>query len=131
MEPLHQPSISSAAIVTGSAWRGFARGLTPLLTLAGWVAATLLLTLAIREMPTGLDLDTQQWIAVGVLANGLVVATIAYGITLARTFRQWRAHLLKEGDATATGMLWALVVTAAVVVLPIVVAALAPQHPAP
>ncbi|MGE5334203.1 MAG: hypothetical protein ACM3N4_05845 [Nitrososphaerota archaeon] len=131
MEPQMQAAIPSASGGAGSAWRGFVRGLIPLLTLAGWVAATLFLTLAVRDMSTGLDAGTQQWIVVGVLANGLAVATIAYGITLWRAFRQWRAYLRQEDDTTATGMLWALLVTAAVVVLPVIIAALAPQHPIP
>lgn len=131
MEPQIQAAIPSATGANRSAWRCFARGLVPLLTLAGWVAATLFLTLAVRDMSIGLDVGTQQWIVVGVLANGLAVAAIAYGITLWRAFRQWRAYLRHEDDATPTGMLWALLVTAAVVLLPVIIAALAPQHPIP
>ena len=131
MEPQMQAAIPSATGGTGNARRGFARGLVPLLTLAGWVAATLFLTLAVRDMSIGLDVGIQQWIVVGVLANGLAVATIAYGITLWRAYRQWRAYLRQEDDAAAKGMLWALLATAAVVLLPVIIAALVPQHPIP
>ncbi|HEX6541665.1 MAG TPA: hypothetical protein VF040_07915 [Ktedonobacterales bacterium] len=131
MKPLHQSPGPSIQPISGSAWRGFGRGLLPLLTLTGWVAVTLVLTLAARELTAGMDLGVRQWITPCVLVLGLVAAAVAYVVSLRRAFRAWRIRTREEDDASAAGMLWGLLLTAAVVALPIVVAMLVPQQPAP
>lgn len=133
-----EPQLQSAAAVLksapGSGWRGLGRGLLPLLILAGGIAATLVLTLTARELATGIDITISQWIVVGVFALGLAITGVAYGIALVRTFRRWRTQLRDSGhesNASSAGILWAMLVTAVVVAMPVIVAAFIPQHPAP
>lgn len=131
MEPLLQPSTLSTQTIPDSGWRGFGRGLVPLVILAGFSAITLMLTLATKQIATGIDFATRDWLVAGPLIVGLVASAVAYILALVVAFRRWRTQLRKGDNADATGMLWALIVTALVVVLPVVVAALVPQHPAP
>lgn len=131
MEPLLQPSAMPAQPMSTSEWNRFGRGLIPLLTLGGCVAITLVLTLAARELTASIDFAIREWIVLGVFIAGLAVAGLAYGMMLVRAFRRWRAQQRNEGGVPGKGMLWALIVTAFMVVLPIIIAALIPQHPAP
>lgn len=128
MEPQLQSSALPAEPMPESGWRGFGRGLIPLLVLVACLVTTLVLTFAARLLTNGVDFSIQQWIVLAVLVIGLVIAAVAYIIALVGAFRLWRRE---ENDTSATGMLWALIVTAVIVVLPIVVAALVPQNPAP
>lgn len=131
MEPLFQPSTPRVRHDTASAWRGFGRGLVPLALLSTGIAVTLALTLAARGLTAGLGYTISEWIAPGVFIVGWVATGVAYAVALARAFRHWRAQLRDERSAEGAGMLWALVITSAVVVAPLVVAALIPQHLAP
>jgi hypothetical protein len=54
-----------------------------------------------------------------------------YGIAVVRTLRAWRSHMQAGDKAVVTGMLWALIITAIILALPVIVGALVPQHPAP
>lgn len=130
-----EPQLQSAAAVLKSApesgWQGLGRGLLPLLTLTGGIAATLALALTARELAAGIDITIGQWIVVGVFALGLAITGVAYGIAMVRTLRAWRTHIQAGDKAMVTGMLWALIVTAIIVALPVIVGALIPQHPAP
>lgn len=131
MKPLVQSSAPSAKAASGSAWHAFGHGLLPLAILAGSIAATLMLTLAARVLTAVVDFGIQQWMVAGVLVTGLLVSLIAYSVALIRTYRRWRDELRRQDDAIAVGTLWALIVTVIVVLMPVAVAALAPQHPAP
>ena len=130
-----EPQLQSAAAVLKSApesgWQGFGLGLLPLLIPSGGIVATLVLTLTARELAAGIDVTVSQWIVVGVFALGLAIIGVAYGIALVRTLRAWRTHMQAGDKAMVMGMLWALLVTAIVVALPVIVSALIPQHPAP
>jgi uncharacterized membrane protein len=115
----------------GGAWRRFAAGLIPLGLLAVTSAIALGLTLAARELSAGLGFFTQQWITVAVLVVGVLVALAVYAVALRRALAQART-LAQAGDRSgANAIYWALALTVVVVVLPIVLAALIPQSPAP
>jgi hypothetical protein len=131
MEPLLQPSTLSTQTIPGSRWRGFGRGLVPLVILAGFSVITLALTLATKQIADGIDFATRDWLVAGTIIIGLIASAVAYIVALVATFRRWRTQAREGDNAGATGMLWALIVTALVVVVPVVVAALVPQHPAP
>lgn len=140
-----QPQLQSAASTTKSApesgWQGFGRGLgrglLPLLILSGGIAVTFALTVTARELAAPFDVAVSQWVVVAVFVLGLVIVGTVYGIALVRTFRRWRDEERESGpggperNASSAGMLWALIVTAVVVALPVIVSALVPQHPAP
>jgi hypothetical protein len=103
----------------------------PLARLILIFALALLLTLLVRAATTSLDFAVQQAAAVITLAAVLAAAAVIYALSLVGVFRRiadWRAH---GYTAQASAALWTLAVTALIVVLPIIVAALVPQHPAP
>jgi hypothetical protein len=103
----------------------------PLARLILIFALALLLTLLARAATASLDFAVQQAAAVITLAAGLAAAAVIYALSLVGVFRRmadWRAD---GHTAQASAALWALAVTALIVVLPIIVAALVPQHPAP
>lgn len=68
----------------GSALRGFLIGLTPLLLLIVFVAATFLLTALARQLVDSSGFFAQQQVAVIVLIAGLVVALVVFILAIAR-----------------------------------------------
>jgi hypothetical protein len=111
--------------------RGFLLGLSPLAPLAIIVLLTTVLTAVARQLTAGAGFNTQQWVAVILVALGLILAIVAVVVFSRRAFRtikRWQgAGMLQEANAALLG----LVVVALVLVLPVLLAILAPQHPAP
>ena len=113
-----------------SAAQGVLTGLMPLLSLAVFGVA-LLLTAGVRVATAGQGFFAQQRYAVIVLAIGLVLAAIAYALFCRAALRRARQWLLDGSARAATAAYWALGATALVVLLPLLLAILLPQHPAP
>jgi hypothetical protein len=114
----------------GSITRGALTGLMPLLSLVVFGLA-LLLTAGVRIATASQGFFAQQHYAVIVLATGLALSAIAYAMLCRLALRRARGWLLDGSGRAATAAYWALGVSALVVLLPVLLALLLPQHPAP
>jgi hypothetical protein len=115
----------------GSVLRGVLVGLIPLGLLLVLVALTFLLTALARLLVASSGFFAQQQAAVIVLIAGLVVALAVYVVAIVRTMRRVKAWQLGGASGQARAALLALGVTALVVLLPVVLAIVLPQNPAP
>lgn len=107
--------------------RGALVGLIPLGLLAGTVALTVAGAALARLLFAGSGFFAQQQAAVIVLIAGLILAVAGFGVATWRVLR--RVAGWQQGEASAA--LWDLGATALVIVGPVVLALLLPQHPAP
>ena len=120
-----------SALHKGSILRGALVGLIPLGLLIVVVAVTFLLTALARQLVASSRFFAQQQAAVIVLIAGLVVALVVYVVAIVRTLRRVKAWQQGGVSGQARAALLALGVTALVVLLPVVLAIVLPQHPAP
>ncbi|MGZ3615824.1 MAG: hypothetical protein ACXWOL_02820 [Ktedonobacteraceae bacterium] len=115
----------------GSALHGVLIGLIPLGLLAGFVLIAVVATALARELTAGGGFYVQQEAALITLIAGSVLAIVVFAIACWRVLHQvglWQ----KAGAAIqATATLWTLGFTALVIISPILMAILLPQHPAP
>jgi uncharacterized membrane protein YidH (DUF202 family) len=114
-----------------SVWRGVLVGLIPLGLLAGMVAITLLVTALARQLAAGSGFLVQQQTTLLALIVGLVLAIVVYGVAIWRVLRHVNSWQRDGTISQANAALWALTATALIVILPILLALLLPQHPAP
>jgi uncharacterized membrane protein YidH (DUF202 family) len=134
-----QPSISSPSAQPqhrypaphGDLRRGSLAGLIPLLRLIVMLAVAVALPLIARLVTGAQTFATQQSAVVIAFAVGLVLAAVVYTASLVGVFRRLRTWREDGRDVSATAALWMLAVTALIVALPVIVAAVLPQHPAP
>ena len=125
------PTPQQSVEVKGSAMRGVLIGLIPLGLLAGVVLIAVVVTALARELTAGGGFYMQQQAALITLIVGLVLAIVVFAIACWRVLRQV-ATWQKTGVAVqATAALWALGATALIITLPILLALLLPQYPAP
>ena len=117
--------------LTDSPWRGLLTGLIPLGLLIVIVAVTVALTALARQLFVGSGFFAQQQAAVIVLIAGLLLACIVYAVALWRTLRSVSIWQQEEKRAQASAALWVLGATALIVVVPVLLVLLLPQHPAP
>jgi uncharacterized membrane protein YidH (DUF202 family) len=110
-------------------WRGLLVGLIPLGLLAAVVGITVLLAALARQMFEASGFFAQQQAAVIVLIVGLMLAIAVFAVAIWRVLRRVAAR--QQSGAKASATLWALSATALLVVLPVLLALLLPQHPAP
>ncbi len=115
----------------GSALHGVLIGLIPLGILAGVVLLAIIATAIARELTTGGGFYAQQEAALITLIVGLVLAIVVFAIACWRVLHQvglWQ----KAGAAVqAATTLWTLGLTSLVIISPILLAFLLPQHPFP
>ena len=115
----------------GSALHGVLIGLIPLGILAGVVLLAIIATAIARELTVGGGFYAQQEAALITLIVGLVLAVVAFAIACWRVLHEvglWQ----KAGAALqAAATLWTLGFTALVIISPILLAIVLPQHPAP
>jgi uncharacterized membrane protein YidH (DUF202 family) len=125
--PVQELAIKSKSKV----WRGALVGLIPLGLLAGIVVITLLVTALARQLVAGSGFFVQQQTALIALIVGLVLAIVVYAVAIWRVL--WRVKIWQRDGTTtqANAALWVLTATALIVVLPILLALILPQHPAP
>jgi hypothetical protein len=126
----HMSSRSWDSSAGGSIAQGVLTGLMPLLSLVLFGLA-LLLTAGVRIATAEQGFFAQQRYAVIVLSIGLALSAIAYAVFCRLALRRARGWLTDGSDRTATAAYWALGVSALVVLLPVLLAVLLPQHPAP
>ena len=117
--------------VRGGFGRGLLAGLTPLARLLVIAAVAIGLTILSRSFTAGQGFFFEQRVAVIVLAVGLLAAFALYAVSCVGALRQVGAWQRSGETTKAGGALWALGVTALIVILPVVLAAVLPQHPAP
>ena len=115
----------------GDVRRGLLVGIMPLVRLLVIVGLALLLTALGRILTAGQGFFTQQQVSVIVLGAGLLLAAAMYVAGCIRALRhvgQWQ----RTGDAAPAAVaLWVLGATALLVLLPVLLALVLPQHPAP
>ena len=120
-----------ATVPKRSGWRGVLVGLIPLGLLAGIVLITLLVTALVRQLVAGSGFFVQQQTALIALIVGLVLAIVVFTVASWRVLRHVKIWQ-REGTTTqANAALWALTATALIIVLPVLLAIILPQHPAP
>jgi uncharacterized membrane protein len=128
---LNDPAQSFSLQQEGSVLRGILIGLIPLGLLLLVVAITVLLTALARQLVASAGFFAQQQASMIMLIVGLVVALVVYIIAIVRTMKNitfWQ-RIGAVGQVRAA--LLALGCTALVVLLPVVLAIVLPQHPAP
>lgn len=129
------PSTSSPAAprtqAGGGFGSGFLTGIMPLAPIAVIVVVALILAALARLLMAGQGFATEQLVAVLIIALGLLGSVVAYIVGCRRALRQVRRWQEAGAAARANGALWGLVVVALVVLLPLLLAILIPQHPAP
>lgn len=113
----------------GGLVRGFLLGMIPLALLLALVIATLLLTALTRQLTAASGFFTQQQVSLIVLIAGLALAAVIYIIALVLTLK--RVARWQPGGTQARAALLALGITALIVVLPVILAIVLPQTPAP
>lgn len=116
---------------SGELGGGILAGFVPLVRLILMLVVALALPLVTRLVTGSQSFAVQQSATVIALAVGLVLAAIVYAVSLVGAFRQLRAWREVGRGVSATASLLALAATVLIVALPIVVAAVLPQHPAP
>jgi len=114
-----------------SALRGALIGLIPLGLLIVIVAVTFLLTALARQFVASSGFFAQQRASVIVLIAGLVVALVVYVVAIVRTLRWVKVWQRGGAGGQARATLLALGFSALVVLLPVVLAIVLPQSPAP
>ncbi len=109
---------------------GFLVGLLP----AGLVAGVLLLTIGATAVARALLLTSgyamQHAAQPVIFAAGLVAGAVGAVASVVRVFARMRQWAERGEYERAQGSRWGLIVTAALLVLPVVLAILLPQHPA-
>ena len=126
-DPAQNPSLQDK----GSALRGVVIGLIPLGLLLLIVAVPVLLTALARQLIASSGFFAQQRASVIVLIAGLVVALVVYIIAIVRTLKSVTTWQRGGEGGQARAALLALGFTALVVLLPVVLAIVLPQSPAP
>ncbi len=115
----------------GNALRGVLAGLIPLGLLLLLVAITMLFTALARQLVASSGFFAQQQTALIVLIAGLVVALVVCILAIVRILSNITSWRQDGALGQARAALLALGCTALVVLLPVVLAIVLPQHPAP
>ena len=127
----NDPAQSLSLPQKDSALRGVLVGLIPLGLLLLIGAVTVLLTALVRQLVASSGFFAQQQASVIVLIVGLVVALVVFIIAIVRTLRKITSWQRNGAGGQARAALLALGCTALVVLLPVVLAIVLPQNPAP
>ena len=126
-DPAQSPSLPHR----GSALRGVLVGFIPLGLLLLVVAITVLLTALARQLVASSGFFVQQQASMIVLIVGLVVALMFYITAIVRIMRNITSWQRSGADDQARATLLALGFSALIVLLPVVLAIVLPQNPAP
>jgi uncharacterized membrane protein len=113
------------------ALRGTLVGLVPLIFLIAIIAITLGFAVFARLRTVSGGFFAQQQAALITLIVGFVLAIVAYVVAILIVMRRVRTWQQEGVMQRARAALWALGVTALIVVLPMMLVIVVPQHPAP
>lgn len=122
---------TSSAIRGRSLWPAILFGLLPLTVLGVTVSATFVIVALTRQSIPASAFVAQQQADLRVLLIGSLIVLLAFALAvlfLLRRIARWQKQGLVH---RARISLWLLVATAAIIVLPVVIAVLLPQQPAP
>ena len=125
------PAQTASSALTDRAWRGLLISLIPCGLLLVSVAVIVLLTVLARLLMADAGFFAQQQAAVLVLIAGLILAIAGYIVALWRTLRRVRIWQQEGKRTQASAALWGLGATALLVVVPVLLALVFPQHPFP
>jgi hypothetical protein len=117
--------------VKDGAMHGVLIGLIPLGLLAGLVLIAVVATALARELTAGGGFYVQQQAALINLIVGLVLAIVVFAIACWRVLHRVALGQKAGAVVQAAATLWTLGFTALVIISPILLALLLPQHPAP
>ena len=106
-------------------------GLIPLGLLTGIVLIAVVATALARELTANGGFYVQQQAALITMIGGLVLATVVFAVASWRVLRRVKSWQRDGTTAQANAALWALTATALIIVLPVLLALVLPQHPAP
>jgi hypothetical protein len=112
-------------------WRGVLVGSVPIVLLAILVSVTLLLTPLVRTLAASGGFYAQRQATLISLAVGGALAAAGYVAAIVWAWRHMTRWSRAGAPAPIQGALVALGVTALLVVVPLILAFVAPQHPAP
>jgi uncharacterized membrane protein YidH (DUF202 family) len=112
-------------------WCGVLVGLIPLGLLAGIVLITLLVTALVRQLVSGSGFFVQQQTAMIALIVGLILAIVVFAVASWRVLRRVKIWQRDGTTTQANAALWTLTATALIIVLPVLLAIILPQYPAP
>ena len=118
-------------VTKGSVMRGVLIGLIPVGLLAGCVALTIALTALARQLASGSGFYSQQQAALSMVIVGLVLTVAVFAIAVWRVVRRVATWQQSGITQQANAALWSLGATALVIVIPLLLAILLPQHPFP
>jgi len=117
--------------VGSDALRGALVGLIPLGLLVVLIVIALAVAAFARQLSAAAGFFAQQQAALSVLVAGLALALIVYAVAIVRIMRRVALWQQMGGAVRARAALWALGITALIVILPLLLALVLPQHPAP
>lgn len=115
----------------GSAMSGFVSAVLPLGLIAVIVVVALALAALARALTAGQGFYTEQWASGIIIVLGLLGSAATYTVSGVQSLRRVKGWQQAGQIARANGALWGLVVVALVVLVPLLLAILIPQQPAP
>jgi uncharacterized membrane protein len=114
-----------------STWRGILIGFVPLALLIVLVVIALVVTALVGQFiaPSGFFVEQQAVLIT--LVTGLVIGLVIFVVAIVLSLRRVNAWQKIGATKSANAALWALGITALVVFLPVLLAIVLPQNPAP
>ena len=126
------PQSNEPALSKGSEYRrGVLYGVIPLAVLAVITAMALALAALVRQLIGAPAFLAQQQAVLLILGCGLVLAIVAFTLAVIFTLRRVATWQRDGPVERARAALWTLSVSALVILLPVLLALVLPQHPAP
>lgn len=122
---------SLSPVKGNSILRGVLIGLIPLGLLVGIIVIILVLTALTRQLLAASGFFVQQHAVLLVVIAGLILTVAIYAVAIWLTIRRVAMWQQEGAQVRANSALWTLAITALIVVLPVLLAAVLPQHPAP
>ena len=123
--------VQKQASSQGSVLRAIIAGFIPLVLLLIVAAITVLLTALARQLLASSGFFAQQQASVVVLVVGLLVALVVYIVAIVRALRKITSWQRNSMIHQARAAFLVLGCTALVVLLPVILAIVLPQNPAP
>ena len=123
-------STSTQPAEGGAVIRGILTGIAPLALFAILGALAVLATILARGLTAGEAFLAQQPMLLAILGIILLIAFIAWGIGCRWALRRARTWEQTGALAQASATLWALSASAIILLLPVILALVIPQHPA-
>ena len=125
------PAQEPSSQLRGSAIRGVWTGLIPLALLAVFVAIALATTAIARQLVADSGFAVQGQVALINLVAGLILAIAVFAVAVWRVLRRVALWQQIGESVQAKATLWTLTATALIIVVPVLLAVLLPQSPAP